>query len=451
MATMGGDPPVEASWLLAALDQSSDLIVVIDAEATVKWVSAGVRRLGGYDPASLVGRSMVEFVHPDDLERAAEVMDLAGEATFDYDTPMTPALYRLRHSDGSWVTLEINATRSSTGETDLLLVIRRAGDLVLHDQLLELVTGGGSVEAQFDLVLELGHWRYPSDGYVVISREDDGTQLIRSRGVTDGRLCATEPVDGPTPWALAMASREPVIARDLDDAAVLAPELAALAEAEGFAAVLALPVADPANDVGACLVVWSTPDGPSVSGQRYPMNNMERALTLVLQWRAHRRELERAANVDSLTGLASRQRFFAVAPRLLDNGAQAVLYVDLDRFKDVNDHYGHSAGDYVLRTTASRIAGVLGPEALVGRLGGDEFAILCPPGTTSADAQEAAAAIVEAAREPIELDAGTVKIGASVGVAMREREESLDAALERADRALLAIKGAGRDGWRIEA
>jgi diguanylate cyclase (GGDEF)-like protein/PAS domain S-box-containing protein len=448
---MGGDLPVDGGWLLGALDESSDLVIVMAADTTIKWVSAAVRRLGGYEPAELLGRSMVEFLHPEDLERAAEVLDLANDDAFDYDTPMTPALYRLRTVDGSWMQMEVNATRTSTGETDLLLVIRRAGDLVLTDHLLEVVTADEPVESQLDAVLELGRWRYPADGYVVMCSRDAGERLVHSVGVLDPKLSSLAPVDEPTPWGVAMARDEPVSLEGLDDTSLVSPELAAAAREEGFDSVFAVPVADPGHAEDACIVVWSTPDGPSVAGQRYPMANMKRALALSLQWQEHRRELDRAANVDGLTGVASRQRFFAAAPGWLDQGARAVLYVDLDHFKAVNDGYGHSAGDYVLATTAARLVEALGPDVLLGRLGGDEFAVLCTPGTTAAAAEQVAASIVDAVCVPIELNAGTVTVGASVGVAMRGEGESLDAVLERADQGLLATKAAGRGGWKVEA
>jgi diguanylate cyclase (GGDEF)-like protein/PAS domain S-box-containing protein len=439
----------DPAWLLDAFERSSDVLVVMAEDTIIRWVSSGVRRLGGYEPEELIGRSMVEFVHPDDLDRATEVMQLAGEEQFDEETPMTPALYRMLHSDGSWPPMEVNATRAATGATDLLLVIRQPGDQVLNERLLELVIAGAPFDEQLDRVLELGQWRYPTEGYAVICTDDGGSRVARALGIADPRLSGLAPVPGPTPWDVAMRRGERLVVTDLNGSDLVGPELIEAAGGEGFVGVLAVPVVDPGHPEGACMVVWSTAAGPSVAGQRYPMANMSRALELALQSRAYRSDLERAANVDGLTGVASRQRFFEIGPNLLDARSTAVLYVDLDGFKAVNDRHGHSAGDYVLATTAARLSAAVGPDALVGRLGGDEFAVLCPPGTTAEGAEGVAAAIVEAARQPIELSRGVASVGASIGVAMREGDESIDAVLERADRGLLAAKAAGKGSWQL--
>lgn len=446
---MSAEPPIEAQWLLSAFDQSSDLIAVIDEVATIKWTSSAARRLGGYEPDKLIGRSMLDFIHPEDLERAADILDITGTEGFHDDRPITPAMYRVQHSNGSWQTLEVNASRGATGSSDLLFVLRRADDLVLHDQLLESITTGGDVEDQLDLVLRLVSWRSPVDGYAVLCQQDGGGPLVRSAGLSDPRLTGEREVDGPTPWGTARARQETVREVNLDNPEVLSVELAAVARHAGFEAVIVVPVPDPGHDDDACLILWSTPQGLSVSRQHYQMSDKARALRLVLEWRANHRALERAANVDTLTGVATRQRFFSIAEEALDEHA-IVLYIDLDDFKAVNDHHGHSAGDFVLTTTATRIAEALGPGATLGRLGGDEFAVLCPASTTPDEADQLAGAIIEAARAPIELRSGMVTIGASVGIAIRTDDETLDAMLDRADRGLLATKASGKDGWTVE-
>ena len=447
---MGGDRPApDSAWLLAALEHSSDLVAVIRPDGTVDWASAAIRRLLGYEQHEVIGKSMVEYLHPEDLETAAEIMALAAASQFDKDTPLTPALYRLRHADGSWLTLELNGATPIEGTDDLLMIIRRSSDQVLNDQLLELLISGAPVDEQLALVLELGRWRYPTEGYVIQCRDDEGRRAAHAVGVHDDRLTGLTPVDGPTPWDAAMATGDRVVVDDVTEHPAVAPELAAAAVAAGFDAAMAVPVDDPLHDTGACIVVWSTPEGPSVSGHRYPTTAMERSLTLALQWRAHLRTLERAARVDGLTGVATRQRFFELAPGWLDLGASAVCYVDLDGFKAVNDRHGHSAGDYVLATTAWRMAEAAGPDVLLGRLGGDEFALLCPPAAGLDAAQALAGGICTSVRQPIELDAGPVTIGASIGIATRRADESIDALLERADAGLLAAKAAGKGAWHV--
>lgn len=438
-----GLPP---GWLVDAVERSSDVAAVLAADTTIEWVSRGARHLLGRAPSEMVGRSIADLVHPDDLARAAEVVGLAADGHFD-EVYVTPALYRILHADGTWVHLEVNASPGPDG--GLLLVIRRTHDLVVQDQLLEAVTGGRDLDDQLDLVVELGRWRHTTEGYAVLVHDIDGTRRARTAGIGDARLTGLAEVAGPTPWDAALAARAPIVLDELTDRSLVSAEVAAAATDAGFQGVIALPVADPARPEGACLIVWSTKDGPSVAGHRYPTENMERALSLILQWRSHLWRLERAANVDGLTGLATRARFFDLAHVQFAAGATAALYIDLDGFKAVNDDHGHAAGDDVLAGVAERLAAAVGEGVLLGRLGGDEFAALCPPGAPPDEPARLAAAVVDALRSPLDVGGVRVQVGASVGVARRRDGESLPRLLERADAALLAMKAAGKDGWRL--
>src|SRR5690606_40430721 len=120
----------------------------------------------------------------------------------------------------------------------------------------------------------------------------------------------------------------------------------------------------------------------------------------------------------------------------------------LDRFKPVNDRYGHLAGDRVLQAVAERLAGALRPGDLVARLGGDEFAVLCErlgrPGAAMAVAER----LLLALGAPIALEGGIeVAITASIGVAEIDGRESPEAVLARADRAMRAAKASGPGRW----
>jgi diguanylate cyclase (GGDEF)-like protein len=159
-----------------------------------------------------------------------------------------------------------------------------------------------------------------------------------------------------------------------------------------------------------------------------------------------------AALHDSLTGLANRANFFARIDDALDAEGQlvGVLYVDLDGFKPVNDHFGHGVGDQVLVTIARRLEHAVRPTDVVARLGGDEFVDLCPVVGSDAEVQAIAQRLVEQAEQPIDVDGHAVQIGASVGVAVaRARSCSSDSLVEAADAALYAVKGGGKGGWHL--
>jgi diguanylate cyclase (GGDEF)-like protein len=122
----------------------------------------------------------------------------------------------------------------------------------------------------------------------------------------------------------------------------------------------------------------------------------------------------------------------------------AVMFVDLDGFKEVNDRLGHERGDAVLIEAADRIATSLGPTGRVGRLGGDEFLIVLP-GLSPQELVAIADRILLSLREPWPEGGG---ITASIGIASASAHESADHLLDRADRAMYDAKNNGRCRWR---
>jgi diguanylate cyclase (GGDEF)-like protein len=118
----------------------------------------------------------------------------------------------------------------------------------------------------------------------------------------------------------------------------------------------------------------------------------------------------------------------------------AVLFVDLDDFKDVNDNEGHAAGDQLLRVVARRLSETIRPGDLVARLGGDEFALLLQGVPDSAAAMATAERVVTALAEPVQMGNSPVHVGASVGLAMRQDDSTFDRLLREADVAMYAAK-----------
>ena len=158
------------------------------------------------------------------------------------------------------------------------------------------------------------------------------------------------------------------------------------------------------------------------------------------------------ATHDSLTGLANRQRLLdtlQAACERRDGQQCCLLLLDLDRFKAVNDSFGHAAGDALLVAVAARLRGLVGDEGLVARLGGDEFAVVAPSVGEQA-VTALAPRIVRRLSQPYLLPDARVTIGASVGVTLVGRDGRDTAMLMRnADLALYAAKSHGRGQWKL--
>jgi diguanylate cyclase (GGDEF)-like protein len=165
---------------------------------------------------------------------------------------------------------------------------------------------------------------------------------------------------------------------------------------------------------------------------------------------ANQRSLRRAANTDSLSGLANRAAFdvrldAALAQPDRRGGSTAVLFVDLDNFKDVNDDLGHAAGDEVLRAVADRLNDAVRPGDIVARLGGDEFALLLDNISDPNAAFGLAQRVVRSIAQPIKVGDAWTEVGASIGVAVRRDDSTLDSLMREADVAMYIAKANGKN------
>ena len=163
------------------------------------------------------------------------------------------------------------------------------------------------------------------------------------------------------------------------------------------------------------------------------------------------------ANHDALTGLPNRRLFedrlqSAIASALRHGERFALMLVDLDRFKGVNDRFGHLAGDALLVEVGRRLQLCVRASDTVARLGGDEFAVILGEVGGRDDAAEVAARICASMAEPFELGEGVAQIGASVGIALGPQGDADAEELQRrADTALYTVKHRGRGGFRFHA
>ncbi len=171
--------------------------------------------------------------------------------------------------------------------------------------------------------------------------------------------------------------------------------------------------------------------------------------------KAHEQRIDHLAHHDALTGLANRRQLQARAPRLLAGARRgeagaALLLIDLDHFKQINDSLGHDVGDHLLVEVAGRLNAAVRASDIVARLGGDEFVVLLGRIDGSRDVAPLAEKIRAALARPHEIDGHVLHATPSIGIALCPADgATLDTLLKAADIAMYQVKAAERNGWRF--
>jgi diguanylate cyclase (GGDEF)-like protein/PAS domain S-box-containing protein len=410
------------------VETSNDLVWSIDLEGRWTYLNpAAVRRIYGCKATDLVATRMQDLPAPGLRERDAAVFArvLAGDAVFRHET-------RHRRRDGSLVDLSFNAVplRDARGGivgatgTARDITVERAAAAALHEGIEKLRL---AVDAA-----DLYYWEW-----------DAGSDRLQWGREPTGRAGEAGPPDAA---AQSMAQyRQRVHPKDLEryDAAGLAA-----ARGEPYAVDVRLVGQDGA-------VHWTALRGKMMfdgSGQPVRMIGVSQDIT----GRKRREEQERfLAYHDTLTGLPNRRllddRLRQATNLALRRDARvAVMVIDLDDFKRVNDQLGHPAGDAVLREVAQRLAGCVRKADTLARQGGDEFVVVIPDLGQEADCQVVAEKVLRALQPAFLADGGEFQIGASIGISIFPGDAGDgEALLRNADAAMYRAKQLGRNNYRF--
>ncbi len=194
-------------------------------------------------------------------------------------------------------------------------------------------------------------------------------------------------------------------------------------------------------------------DGSDRHDVMFVARNIDRRMAAEQALEESLHQLERQSRVDALTGVANRREFderFDRALRRLHRASSplALLCIDIDRFKAINDGHGHAAGDVVLKQFAARLQACVRDTDLVARIGGDEFAILLE-NVESEGAEGVAGKVVEAMGAPFHVGATQLQVTTSIGIACTRRPVDPASLMARADAALYTAKGAGRNRYQV--
>ncbi|TNC10775.1 EAL domain-containing protein [Methylobacterium terricola] len=415
------DEPAADSVLHRAYSQlvwgvTDHALCLLDTDGRVVAWNPGAERLTGFPAAEVLGRTFAYDDTPDVSVAALAAARAAGR----YET------------EGWWPRRDGSRFRAQTA----IAAIHHGGTLEGFAQIIRDVTPlrdeGGQYEA-VALILDLA-LSTMSQGLCLFDA-DRKVRLINQRFFEMFAMCGRGDLVGTAIeaiWALVFVGPE---ADFRDGAALVAGHEALLNRDEA--------------------IVATTPDGRAIALVRRSVPGGAFVVTFedVTRQRQAELEISRLAHHDALTGLPNRTMLWRRLHESAIDGAlpagTALLFLDLDGFKAVNDDLGHQAGDALLRQVAERLGRAAPERGIPARFGGDEFALLLPGGAGELAVSLAEGLLIDLAR-PYRIEGQRpCHVSASIGIAFAEDGTTPDAMLRQADCALYAAKAAGKAAWRL--
>ena len=436
------------------VDLLLDAVCAVDAEGHFVFASAACERIFGYTPEEMIGRVMMAMVHPEDRPRTQKVAArvMAGQ-------PVTHFENRYLRKDGQTVHIMWSARWSEADQLRIAVardITERKHVESMQAALYAISEAAHTTEdlsALFGEIHQIIGGLLPATNFFV-ALYDESRDELRFPYYVD------EHDHAPVPLTL---DSDPLIGEVIrtGKALLLAPETTSVAPASAETALamnakywLGVPLSSHNGTIGA-LVVRSY-----IGAIRYTDKDKEllkfvsTQIAATIERKQMYARLENLAQYDQLTGLPNRELLqdrlrAALVKARRDNKPLCLLYLDLDKFKQVNDSLGHAAGDLLLQIAAQRLKSCVRESDTVGRIGGDEFIVLLERIPYQRDVLAIANKIRVALNQTFALGNQNLKISPSIGVALYPQHGSDEKELlNHADKAMYLAKSEG--GNRVE-
>src|SRR5215216_6095073 len=402
---------------------SSDLVTLMEATGIVRYQSPAIERMFGYSSEELLGKNAFDYVHPDDLQRVvmafAEIVKNPGR--------VPSAEYRFRHKDGSWRWLESVGT-NLTEEPGVGSYVINSRDITKRKEAEERLR---EAEERYRTLVE----QIPAVTYID-PVDDPETSLYTSPQI--------EQILGYTPEEWRTQKLWPTRLHPDDRERILAAD--ARFEAGGgepFSEEYRLLARDGS-------VVWVREEAVLLKDEAGEPLYWQGVFYDLTERKALEERLEHRAFHDCLTDLPNRQLFVDRLRHALDRTRRkrgrkaAVLFMDLDEFKVINDSLGHEVGDLLLTLVAQRRKRCLRPEDSLARFGGDEFVVLIEDVEDPEVAVRVAERITEELKRPFFLEGRELFAPSSIGIGLGDaRTKTPESLLMDADTAMYRAKEEG--------
>ncbi len=411
------------TFLADVMDLLADAICVVDAQGVFMFVSAACRQIFGYAPEEMVGHNMIEFVLPEDRARTLGQVDAiharAHQPNFEN---------RYLRKDGRVVHIMWSAHWSETGQVRVAVARDVTERKRAESMQAALYAISEAAHAAEDLLALFRHIhdivaRLTKAANFFVALYDEGKDALSFPYYVDSHHARPEPrpLDSGTLSAEVIRTGRALLLR-ADSPDPLPPGVK-IDMGQGSLDWLGVPLQTQKGPIGVLVV-------QSYFGEtRYTEKDVEllqfvsTQVASAIERKQAETWLRHIARHDPLTDLPNRA---LLNDRLQDALRQArigptrlaVLYLDLDMFKEVNDRRGHAAGDQLLQETAQRLRCCVGDAGMAGRVGGDEFLVLLDQNPSQAQAVEMAERIRAALCEPFWIGAERFHVSPSIGIAL---------------------------------
>ena len=425
----------------------------------------------GYPHDELIGMKIRDLVLPEDRESKEVGLNELRQRLHAGEIPNFTTDLRYRRKDGSvvWIALTLSVLRDAAGAPLYDVSVfedisaRKQAEETMRNQALRqrvIAEFGQQALANIELdkmmnqAVELVRTTLQADYSDVMESLPDEHHLMHKAVAGWPPEWAghhTRPFDPESHLLHVLALSEPVVIEDYAaDGRLSQSDLIC---SFGVRSSVWVPILGTASPYGMLRVHTLEPRHFSADEVSF-LRSMANILAVALERKNAERRLEHLAQFDSLTGLPNRYLFHdrlaqAVAQARRDGQTMAMLFIDLDRFKQVNDSLGHGVGDLLLKQVSARLSTSVRASDSVGRFGGDEFGAILSNLAKPEDAGLVARKIIDAMGQPFDLDGTMVRIGASIGVGVFPADgEDVDQLINNADIAMYQAKELGRNNYQ---
>jgi diguanylate cyclase (GGDEF)-like protein/PAS domain S-box-containing protein len=412
------------SFIQGLVSGSPDVFVVVDPDGRLGYVSPSAERVLGYEPDAFIGVAVWDVLHRDDVPIARAALE---NTLAEPDAVSEPIEVRVRHASSRWVLCEVVGHNLVEDGRPVGVVIN-VRDITERRRMERMLS---DAEVRFEEA-----WRHAPIGMVMLN--DEGIVLRVNP--------AFAAMMGMTARGLVGLDTRTIV--HPDDAARNTEVIAALLRGERDRVQLE----DRLRRADGTLL-WSRISMSAIRNEDEPVYLIAQVED-VTERKAFEDRLAYEAAHDGLTGLPMRKPVLEHLERALAESVRrgerlALLFIDLDNFKRINDTLGHAAGDELLQSFAGRLASAVRGMDMAARLGGDEFVVVCPGLREPHEAVAVAERLLRIVERPFRVRDLEVFVGASIGIAIADDGADAATLLRQADTAAYRAKERGRGRYEI--